>query len=51
MTTPDEDWFGQAVARMLRLMALLAAAGTLTAFLFRGWAWAAGFAVGAAISW
>lgn len=51
MTAPDEDWFRQAAARMVRLMALLAAAGTLAAFLFRGWAWAAGFGVGAAISW
>ena len=51
MTAPDEDWFRQAAERMVRLMAFLAAAGTLSAFLFRGWAWAAGFAAGAAISW
>jgi hypothetical protein len=51
MTVPDEDWFRQAAARIVRLMALLTAIGTLTAFIFRGWTWAAGFGAGAAISW
>jgi hypothetical protein len=51
MTVPDEDWFRQAAARIVRLMALLTTIGTLTAFIFRGWTWAAGFGAGAAISW
>lgn len=51
MTVPDEAWFRQAAARIVRLMALLTAIGTVTAFIFRGWAWAAGFGAGAAISW
>jgi ATP synthase I chain len=51
MTTPDETWFERAGARIVWLMAVLAGAGTVAAFLFRGWQWSAGFAAGAAISW
>lgn len=32
-------------------MLALAAAGSAAAFLWRGWTWGAGFALGAAVSW
>jgi len=51
MMAPDETWFRRAVSRILKIMAALAVTGTLTAFLWRGWKWAAGFALGALISW
>ena len=49
MAIPD-DWFGHTVTRLVRLMAAITVLGTLAAGVWRGWKWAAGFAVGAAIS-
>ena len=49
MAIPD-DWFGHTVTRLVRLMMVMAAVGTVAALLWRGWKWGAGFAVGAAIS-
>jgi hypothetical protein len=45
-----DDWFGNTVARVVKLMAAIALAGTVAAFVWRGWKWGAGFAVGAVIS-
>ncbi|PWU00789.1 MAG: hypothetical protein C5B51_24415 [Terriglobia bacterium] len=50
MTAPENMGFSQTVERLGKLIAGLAAAGALAAFLFRGWKWGAGFAAGAAIS-
>jgi len=36
---------------MLRFVALFAVAGTLVVFVWRGWQWGAGYALGAAIAW
>lgn len=47
----DEQVLDGALARMLRGMMLLGAAGTLLLLLFRGWTWGAGFAIGSAVSW
>ncbi|HEV3332681.1 MAG TPA: ATP synthase subunit I [Bryobacteraceae bacterium] len=49
MAIPD-DWFGQTVTRLVRLMVVMSAVGTVAAFVWRGWKWGAGFAVGSAIS-
>jgi len=51
MPTHDDAWFQRAASRIVKLMAVLAAAGTVAAFFWRGWLGSAGFAVGAAISW
>ena len=49
MAIPD-DWFGHTVSRLVKLMAVIALVGTMAAFIWRGWKWGAGFAVGAVIS-
>jgi hypothetical protein len=49
MAIPD-DWFGQTVSRLVKLMVVISLAGTLIVVVWRGWKWGAGFAVGAAIS-
>ena len=49
--TDDERFLERAVARIWKAIFLLAAAGAIGAFLWRGWAWGAGFAVGSAVSW
>jgi hypothetical protein len=51
MMAPDDARLERAVRRMVRLMAVLALAGMLAAFWWRGWKWGAGFAFGALISW
>src|SRR5215469_17118766 len=51
MTTSSETFYRQAVARILKFLGLLAAAGTLLAFAWKGWQAAAGFALGAALAW
>lgn len=51
MTIPDDARYDLAVARIVRVIGILAGAGTLIILLWRGWQWAAGFALGAAISW
>jgi hypothetical protein len=49
MAIPD-DWFGQTVTRLVKLMAAITILGTLVAGVWRGWKFGAGFALGAAIS-
>jgi len=49
VTIPD-DWFEHTVTRLVRLMTVIAAVGTAVFFLWRGWKWGTGFAVGAAVS-
>ena len=51
MNPSEEDIYRIAVARMLRIMAVFAAGGSLTLFVWRGWKWGAGFAFGAAVAW
>jgi hypothetical protein len=51
MTNPDEQFYERAMERIRRATFALAVGGTLAALIWRGWAWGAGFAVGAAISW
>jgi len=51
MTASDEDVYRRAVGRMLWLIALLAAGGTLVLLFWRGWKWGAGFVFGAGIAW
>ncbi len=47
----DDRFFDRAIARIARGILALAVAGTVAAFAFGGWKWAAGFAAGAAVSW
>jgi hypothetical protein len=47
----DDQLLDSALARMLRGMVLLAAAGSLLLLLLRGWTWGAGFAIGSVVSW
>jgi hypothetical protein len=49
--TDDEQFLERAVARIWKAMFLFAAAGAIGAFLWRGLAWGAGFALGSAVSW
>lgn len=49
--TADDRWYERAAARIVKLIAVLSATGILAAWLWRGWAWGAGFALGAVISW
>jgi hypothetical protein len=51
MTTSDDEFYLRSVGRILKFMAILAGAGTLFAFAWRGWRSGAGFALGAAIAW
>jgi hypothetical protein len=47
----DEELLGRALARIHRAMAGIGAGGSLGLLAFVGWAWGAGFAIGAAVSW
>jgi hypothetical protein len=49
--TVSEDFYRRAVARILRFLGLLAIAGTVVSFGWKGWRAAAGFALGAALAW
>ena len=51
MTPPDEGFYQRAEARIARVMMVLAAGGVVAMLVWRGWAWGAGFALGAAASW
>ena len=51
MIPSDEDIYRNAVARILRLMAVFAGGGTVAGFVWRGWKWGAGFAFGAGVTW
>jgi len=47
----DELFFGRALGRIGRWMAILVAAGTLAGFFLRGWEWSGGFLLGALASY
>jgi hypothetical protein len=49
--TDDERFLERAVARIWKAMFLIAAAGAIGAFLWRGLDWGAGFALGSVVSW
>ena len=51
MTVPDDLSYERVVQRITRLTGILAAAGCVVAFALGGWSWAAGFALGSAVSW
>ena len=51
MTIPEGRLPAGAGSRLKKLMLTVAAAGTITAGFWRGWAAAGGFALGAAVSW
>ena|SRR5947209_16828810 len=51
MTDPDQRLLEHAVGRIARVIFGLAAAGVVIALIWRGWTWAAGFALGSAVSW
>jgi ATP synthase I chain len=51
MKPSDEEIYRNAVARMLRIIAMLAGGGSLAFFVWRGWKWGAGFAFGAGVAW
>jgi hypothetical protein len=51
MTPSHENLYRNAVARILKSIALLAGGGTLVALVWSGWKWGAGFAFGAGIAW
>jgi len=47
-----EDWdYNRVVGRIARVIAGLGAVGVVVSFLLGGWTWAAGFALGGAVSW
>jgi len=48
---PDELFLGRALARIHLLMAVLTGAGAVAAFIYGGWRWVVGFALGAGASW
>ena len=47
----DEQLLDRAIVRILKAMFLFAVAGVIVAWLWRGAAWAAGFALGSLVSW
>ncbi len=47
----DELLYARAMRRAGMVMLAFSAAGTTAAFIWRGWTWGAGFALGAAASW
>jgi len=51
MKPSEEAIYRNAVARMLRMMAVFAGSGSLVLFVWRGWKWGAGFAFGAGVAW
>jgi len=51
MTNPDDPFYDRALDRIYRGILVLAAGGTLAAFVWRGWRAGAGFALGSAVSW
>jgi hypothetical protein len=51
MTAPDEGFYQRAEARIARVIMALAAGGAVSMLVWRGWAWGAGFTLGAAASW
>lgn len=50
MTAPDELGYDRAAQRIGRIMAAIAALGTVAALAMGGWKWGAGFLLGAVLS-
>jgi hypothetical protein len=48
---PEQQFLERAVGRMRKTMLAIALGGIIVAFAWRGLAWAAGFALGSAVSW
>ncbi len=51
MTDPDERFAELALARIGKAIFALGVGGIVVAFVWKGWTWGAGFALGAAASW
>lgn len=51
MAVPDDLAYEEVVARITRITVVLAATGTVVAWIAGGWRWAAGFALGGSVSW
>lgn len=51
MTGTDEDVYARAVVRISRIAEILTLAGVAVTLATGRWTWAAGFALGAAVSW
>jgi hypothetical protein len=47
----DELFLSRAIGRIQTSIAVLSGAGAIAAFLYGGWRWAVGFALGAGASW
>lgn len=47
----DDQFFERALGRITKVTLALAAGGLIAALAWGGWSWAAGFALGAAVSW
>jgi hypothetical protein len=47
----DDQFFERALGRITKVTLALAAGGLIAALAWGGWAWASGFALGAAVSW
>jgi ATP synthase I chain len=47
----DDQFFERALGRIAKVTLALAAGGLIAAAGWGGWSWAAGFALGAAVSW
>jgi ATP synthase I chain len=48
---PDRQFLERAVGRIWKAMFAISLGGVIVAFAWRGFAWAAGFALGSAVSW
>ena len=51
MAAPDDLDYERVVGRITRITEALVVAGSIAAFIAGGWSWAAGFALGGAVSW
>jgi hypothetical protein len=51
MAVPEVWDYDRVVGRITRMIAGLGAAGVVVSFVLGGWTWAAGFALGGAVSW
>ncbi len=51
MAEPDDLAYERVVGRITRITAGLVVAGSVVAWITGGWSWAAGFALGGAVSW
>jgi hypothetical protein len=51
MAAPDDLAYERVVGRITRITVVLVGAGSVVAWIAGGWSWAAGFALGGAVSW